>query len=332
LPYFIFMRIGIVDCGTNTFNLLVADAAREGWNVVFQSKLPVKLGAGGFSRNEIMPSRFIRGLDALNCHKQNIDNFECKKVFAFATSAIREATNGKDFVQRVKGLTGIEINVIDGNREAELIYEGILQTIQLGSEPSLIMDIGGGSTEFIIASNEGIIWKKSFLLGVSRLHEMINPSDRMNSEQLDSLKAHLDYHLKPLEEALAQYPCKWLIGSSGSFDTLFEMFLQAKGKSHSSAELSNEIPLQTFPGLHSWLIGSTYDQRLKNPAIPSIRAEYMPLASFLVNYVIQLQPFTNLYHSAYSLKEGAIQDILSRIEWPKADPEKEKSDSDEDEQ
>ncbi|MFM9985623.1 MAG: hypothetical protein ACKVOK_10355 [Flavobacteriales bacterium] len=306
------MRHAIIDCGTNTFNLLVADTSDSGWNVVFQNKLPVKLGAGGFANHEIMPSRFVRGLDALFCHKHNILNFECHHVHVFATSAIREAGNGSDFVANAKTLFDFDIKVIDGEREAELIYKGVSRTIDLGDKPSLIMDIGGGSTEFIIADRTGVYWKKSFLLGVSRLHERISPSARMSSDEVNTLHDLLDEELKPLKEALDQYEVTRLIGSSGSFDTLFELYVEGTNQKNFVHQLSNEIPLETFPGIHAWLMGSTFEERMKHPVIPAIRAEYMPLASFLVYYVLGMKKFEKLYHSAYSLKEGAMVEFMGQ--------------------
>ncbi len=310
------MRIAIIDCGTNTFNLLVADADRNGWNAIFQNKLAVKLGAGGFQQRHIIPSRFYRGMDAFYCHQQNILNFSCNKVFAFATSAIREADNGAEFAKRASAKFDIQIDVIDGDREAELIYSGITQTIQFGERPSLIMDIGGGSTEFIIADQSGILWKKSFLLGVSRLHELVKPSDRMKNEEVQTLNEMLAAQLKPLKDALEVHKVQWLVGSSGSFDTLFDLYVEGAKQQIQERGLSNEIPLHTFPGIHAWLMGSTFEQRLNHSVIPTIRAEYMPLASFLVNYVLTLAPFEKLYHSAYSLKEGAMMEIVKGIDWP----------------
>jgi len=309
------MRIAVIDCGTNTFNLLVADASHDAWSVVFQNKLPVKLGAGGFEDHFITPSRFVRGLDALCSHHYTLANYDCERVFAFATSAVRESKNGKDFIQKAKQLFSIDIEVIDGNREAELIYEGVRQTMELGDKPSLIMDIGGGSTEFIIADSTGILWKRSFLLGVSRLHDILKPEDKMTSENVSALKKLLQHELLPLKDALAQFDARWLIGSSGSFDTLLSLYFDKSKRSLSEILLSNEIALSAFPDIHSWLMGSTFEQRLKHPVIPSIRAEYMPLASYLVKYVLGMKTFEKLYHSAYSLKEGAMLDILKRIDW-----------------
>lgn len=177
------------------------------------------------------------------------------------------------------------------------------------------MDIGGGSTEFIIANSAGILWKKSFLLGVSRLHEKIQPQERLTQEDSRNLTYEMDNGLTDLKAALAIHAPKRLVGTSGSFDTLFSLFLFGRKKeSASTSSLLNEIPLTALPSIHAWLAGSSLDERLKHPAIPAIRAQYMPLASFFIKYVLDLQPLEKVYHSAYSLKEGAMAEIISAMD------------------
>lgn len=324
------MRIAIIDCGTNTFNLLVAEATPEGWSTVFQNKLPVKLGAGGFQQQEIAASRFNRGLDAMLAFRATIDNYGVQKVYAFATSAIRESRNGRDFVKRVEEVAAIPIEVIDGQSEADLIYQGVKASVDLGNETSLIMDIGGGSTEFIIGDASGIRWKKSYLLGVSRIHELIRPSERPDHEAVFALRQLLDRELSDLRTALSQHPCRWLVGSSGSFDTLLDLFRHAATDVDRSIPpgLTNDIPMSAFPAIHAWLMGSTFEQRLRHPAIPAIRAEYMPLASFLVKYVLELHPFRRLVHSAWSLKEGAMQQFWASHDWKQGDEMKDEQPGD----
>ncbi len=307
-------KIAVIDCGTNTFNLLVVEATPSQWSVLFQNKVAVKLGEGGFDDAIIHPYRFARGLDALLVHKMAIDNLQCDEVFAFATSALREAQNGKQFIQRARELFGIDIELISGDREAELICDGVRASMDLGTEASLIMDIGGGSTEFVIADANQIFWKKSFLLGVSRLSDRIQPAERIEQGQLHFLESLLHSELAELKSALEKFPVKRLIGSSGSFDTLRAMHFRDAIANAQSA-LHMEIPLKGFHQIHHWLLSSSLSDRMKHPAIPSIRAEYMPLAAHLVFFVLQMQPFSKLIHSAYSLKEGAIRSIMDRVDW-----------------
>ena len=158
------------------------------WKTLFKTKLPVKLGTGGFSENLLIPARMARGIDALYSYKNVIDSLEVKDVRVFATSAVREASNGNEFVARVKKHLNFDMEVISGDREAELIFEGVVQTTGELKEDYLIMDIGGGSTEFIFVRDQKPLWRKSYLLGVSRIHGMLNPASRINQDDVNRLR------------------------------------------------------------------------------------------------------------------------------------------------
>ncbi len=325
-------RVAIIDCGTNTFNLLVKEKVEGKWKTLFKTKLPVKLGAGGFSENVLLPNRMARGIDALYTYKNVIDSLGVKDVRVFATSAVREASNGNEFVARVKKHLNFDMEVISGDREAELIFEGVVQTSVALKEDYLIMDIGGGSTEFIFVRDQKPLWRKSYLLGVSRLHGMLKPASRINQDDVHRLRAHLNTELQDLISFLKENPVSILVGSSGSFDTLFDMYQFAKAKdsskdvsqdsmkgftersTESSTEGSrnlNEIPFYSYPSIHQWLMGSTLEERLAHPSIPQMRAEYMPLSTYLVKFVLEQSSFNKMYQSEYALKEGVLAHYLS---------------------
>ncbi len=337
-------RVAIIDCGTNTFNLLVKEKVEGKWKTLFKTKLPVKLGTGGFSENLLIPARMARGIDALYSYKNVIDSLEVKDVRVFATSAVREASNGNEFVARVKKHLNFDMEVISGDREAELIFEGVVQTTGELKEDYLVMDIGGGSTEFIFVRDQKPLWRKSYLLGVSRLHGMLNPASRINQDDVNRLRTHLNKELLDLISFLKENPVKILVGSSGSFDTLFDMYQFAKAKDSaknalqdsrkdSSKDVSqdasqdsmkdfterstessmnlNEIPFSSYPSIHQWLVGSTLEERLKHPSIPQMRAEYMPLSTYLVKFVLEQSSFNKMYQSEYALKEGVLAHYLS---------------------
>jgi exopolyphosphatase/guanosine-5'-triphosphate,3'-diphosphate pyrophosphatase len=311
-------RVAIIDCGTNTFNLLVKEKVEGKWKTLFKTKLPVKLGEGGFSENVLRPNRMARGIDALYSYKNVIDSLEVKDVRVFATSAVREASNGNDFVAKVKKHLNFDMEVISGDREAELIFEGVVQTTEEIKEDYLIMDIGGGSTEFIFVRDQKPLWRKSYLLGVSRLHGMLNPASRINQDDVHRLRAHLNNELQDLISFLKENPVRILVGSSGSFDTLFDMYQFGRAKD-SSKDISqdstkvnlNEIPFNAYPSVHQWLVGSTLEERLKHPSIPQMRAEYMPLSTYLVKFILEQSNFNKIYQSEYALKEGVLAHYLS---------------------
>lgn len=305
-------RIAIIDCGTNTFNLLIAEVQQDEWKTIFTTKIPVKLGVGGFGKGVIRAERMARAIDALRSHANTILNFGVRKKLCFATSALREAENGKDLVTKAKALFNIDIRIIDGEKEAELIYKGVRQSIDFGSDVWTIMDIGGGSTEFVICNRDEVFWKASFRLGVSRLFEQLEPDDPILPEQVERLFGHLRQVLIPLEEALKKYPSQKLIGSSGSFDSLVSLLHQRKPEQY-PPQSGKHYKLDTtdFEELHQELLKSTKAERLKMKGLQPIRADYIVLATLLITYVLNELRFSELWQSEYALKEGAIWEVMN---------------------
>src|SRR4029077_17979396 len=132
---------------------------------IFSNELPVELGKGGIHKKEITPEAMQRAVRALRHHRKKMGEYNVDEYYAFATSAVRDAGNGNMFIRKMRIETGIEVKILSGEEEAQWIYEGVKQAGVLGNEVSLIMDIGGGSTEFIIADEKKIFWKKSYPLG-----------------------------------------------------------------------------------------------------------------------------------------------------------------------
>ena len=151
--------IAILDLGTNTFHLLIAEINENSPELIFQETIAVKLGEGGMRDGMINVSAFDRGVSAIRQFKTSIDHYGVFQIKAFATSALRSASNSEDFIKKILTETGIKIEIIDGNREAELIFSGVRSAINMKDQSSLIMDIGGGSVEFIICDQDQIFWK-----------------------------------------------------------------------------------------------------------------------------------------------------------------------------
>jgi exopolyphosphatase / guanosine-5'-triphosphate,3'-diphosphate pyrophosphatase len=304
-------KTAIIDLGTNTFNLLIASVNGDGtYNIIHSGKLPVKLGEGGINQKFIAPAAYQRGLNAIGEHFRTILLHGVNEVFAFATSATRNASNGKDFVNDIKNLFGIEVKVIGGDEEAELIYLGIRQAVQLNQENALILDIGGGSNEIIIGNGEKYHWKRSYDLGVSRLLQKFNPSDPITSEEIVAVEDYLKLELADLEEPIKQFKPKMIVGSSGSFDT-YRSILSAKGVIVSNSNPSIEIPIDEYFKLHKHLISTTTVERNAIPGMDPMRVEMIVLATVFTNYLIQSFDISIMMQSSYALKEGAVWKLLN---------------------
>src|ERR1700761_8968309 len=169
--------IAVMDLGTNTFHLLIAESIGGEIREIVHEQDPVKLGEGGINKGLIQPPSFERGIKSMLRYKELIQENDVLKVRAIATSALRNAANGIDFINEVETQTGIQIEIIDGNVEAEYIYKGIKAAGCLSAQNSLIVDIGGGSVEFIIFNDKEIKWKQSFEVGAARLMDLFHHTD-----------------------------------------------------------------------------------------------------------------------------------------------------------
>lgn len=311
------MKLAILDLGTNTFHLLIVEVNRDRtYKKIFKSKIVVKLGEGAIQEKYIAEVPFTRGLNVLKHYAGIIEKHKADKTFAFATSGIRSAKNGKEFVSRVKNETGIKIEVIPGDREAELICYGVRGCVSMGEEKHLIMDIGGGSTEFIIANEKKIFWKQSFDIGASRLLETFKPSNPIINAEVKRLETFLIDVIKPLDIALKRFPVKTLIGSSGSFDTLAEM---SGWKFQKKDVLKNvttfNFNLDEYFKLHEILLKSTMQQRMKMKGLIKMRVDMIVLASICTRLILDRYKLEKMILSKYALKEGALWQIVSKLRF-----------------
>ncbi len=307
-------RIAVLDLGTNTFHLLIVDSFSDHTTTkVFKSKIVVKLGEGGIHKSIIAEKSFARGIRALKHYADIINRHEVDEVHAFATSAIRSASNGQEFADIVYKQTSIRISIIEGKEEARLICLGVRQCLRMTNRPVLIMDIGGGSTEFIIADKTNIYARHSFNIGAARLLELFKPSDPVTSEEVIKVENFLSEQLSELDVSIKKYPVTKLIGSSGSFDTFAEMIGY---KFHDRNVLKNvnsyNFELSEYCELHDYLILSTTAQRKKMKGLIKMRVDMIVLASICTSFVLQRYSLNEMALSKFALKEGALWEIINR--------------------
>lgn len=300
-----------MDLGTNTFHLLIAEANPDDPKELLHLYEPVRLGKGGINKGIIQPDAFERGINTMQKFRDNMDRFDVGEVKAIATSALRSTSNGKDFIAQVKQQTGIQIDVIDGEREAEYIYKGVRSSGCLSGDNSLIIDIGGGSVEFIICNNEGIIWKQSFEIGAARLMERYHEVDPISAESVKELQDYLDHVLTPLFEAAGDVHIQKLIGSSGAFETFAEVMELEKGH-HFDLKAIKCMDLNTeeFEELTARLISSSHDERAATKGIIPLRVDMIVVASLITRYVMDRLQIYQVAMSMYSLKEGVLAELL----------------------
>ncbi|MHB8258942.1 MAG: Ppx/GppA phosphatase family protein [Bacteroidia bacterium] len=297
------MRVAIIDLGTNTFSLLIVDIHGAKYEMIYHAKESVKLGQKGITKGMIAPAAFKRGIIAMqNLHKI-IQKKKAIAIKAVATSAIREASNQKEFLSKIKELTNIDVDIISGEKEAELIYYGVRKAVRLSDEPCLIMDIGGGSNEFIVANNATIFWKQSFNLGVARLLEMFKPENPIKEQTLQSIVSYLQKEMQPLLIELKKHPVKRLIGSAGVFESILHMIGKEKV---TRKKTSYHISLANYIKISEKTIHSTAKERQAMQGLIPMRRDMIVLSYILIDFVLNTTHLKKISLSTYALKEGAI--------------------------
>ncbi|UCS93604.1 exopolyphosphatase [Echinicola marina] len=307
-------KAAIIDMGTNTFHLLLVELDKGGFKTIYKEKVPVKIGQKGISKNFIHPDAEKRALDTLTHFRKEIDANGIQQIYAFATSAVRNARNGSQFVKDIKEKVNIKVNVIDGDQEAQLIYEGINFSGSLNAENSLMMDIGGGSVEFIIGNEKEVLWKQSFEIGGQRMLDLFHYHDPILGEEVVKLTQYLKEKLTDLINALEKYKPKRLVGASGTFDTLTDMYYASSKLSKIQGQSVFHLPRAAFEILAQKLVTLNKAQRLQIPGMIPMRVDMIVVASCLIEFILQYVDAPELVCSNYALKEGVISRLINKNE------------------
>ncbi len=303
-------KAAVIDMGTNTFHLLLVNVNGKKFETLYKEKIPVKIGQGGISQDLILPDAQKRAFHTL-AHFQNlIEGENIQETAIFATSAVRNAANGKKFVEDILDKFGLQVEIIDGDREAELIYGGIRLSGCLNAATSLMMDIGGGSVEFIMGNQNEIFWKGSFEIGGQRMLDLFHCHDPILSTEVENLYQYLEEKLGSLIEAILAFRPQHLIGASGTFDTLSDIYFAKLGTPCKDTHLENRIPIDAFQEIAATLKGLNKQERLKIKGMIPMRVDMIVVASCLIQYILSQIKVDQIICSPYSLKEGAVAEMF----------------------
>ena len=245
--------------------------------------------------------------------KKQIDTANIDDVYALATSAIRNAKNQQFLIQKIKEEVGIEPRVISGMEEAAYIHYGVCQALNIGADVCLIMDIGGGSIEFIITKGNQPLWMKSFEIGGQRLMEKFHGNDPITTSEISAIENYLEINLQPLFEACELYGPKTLIGSSGTFDTLSEIYQKKIDKY--TQEHRTELPISQNGMIQIFheIISKNKEERLLIPGMIALRVDMIVVASILIQFILKKTGLKTTRISSYALKEGVLLQTITSL-------------------
>ncbi len=290
-------RIAVIDLGTNTFHLLIAERTSEGKHQeIFRLREYVYLGEEGI--RHIGDAAFERGIEVLKKFAKLIEYYRVEQFRAVGTSALRNADNGEEFIRRSLLQTSIPIEIIQGLEEAFYIYKGVSQLIQNTEHHDLIMDIGGGSVEYIYTHAGQINWSGSYKTGISVLYQIIEGAT-LSDESKAKLRRYLDSQYTDWPDILKPNKMHRLIGASGTFEALAQMTDQQYTQYAT-------IDIQKFKRYYQEIGQLDLDARRRHPLIPIERAKYISVSFYLIDYIIERLAISELYVSHYAMKEGIL--------------------------
>ncbi len=304
-----------IDIGTNSIHLLVAEVGEDGeFTVLTTEKETVRLGDGPGDIRLLTDDAIERGVHALRRFKAIADSFDAT-IYAVATSAVREATNGGEFV-RLAAAVGVDVDVISGPEEARLIHLGILQALPVFDQQLIMIDIGGGSTEFLVGKSGKSLGARSLRIGHLRLTNRFFPGGKIDDDSLAACRVYVRAFLVPAVTDLKRLGYQIAIGSSGTVEAIGDMI---RLRTHGEAVGAGLDTVITSGGLDDLLDEltkwPTADSRLKKVSgLADKRADVIVGGAILLDEIFRAFEIERMVTSPYALREGVLLDRTLGIE------------------
>ena len=309
-------NLAAIDIGTNSFHLIVVGIKEDGnFEIIDREKEVIRLGEGSSGDIKIIkPEAIKRALDALARFKGIADSHNAD-LRAVATSAVREAHNRDDFMKQVLAGTGINIEVISGIEEARLIYLGILKAVPVYDKKILAVDIGGGSTEFLVGKKGEPVFSISMKVGAVRLTQKFFPDFHVSKTRVQECRDWVEGELYQVANNIKKTGFQLSVGSSGTIMSAGLMINASKNKSSSGNGILNNFVFtkEELAGIEEEILNrKTVEKRKKIPGIDEKRAEIIPAGIIILSTIFKLFDLDKITISGYALREGIIIDTLQK--------------------
>ncbi len=298
----------VIDLGTNTFQLLVAKKEEAGSFIeILENKtFAVSLGLGAMETGCIQEEAKLRAWKALDYFSEIIQTYKnVQKVTAIGTSIIRNAKNGQDFLNEISERFGFETCRISGEQEAGLIFSGVRESMpKPWLETSLIMDIGGGSTEFILYKGREVLFKASYEIGGLKMLSLFHQNNQFSISLSGKMEHYVGQQIHDLIDAIHLYQPKHLIGAAGAFETLFDLENAFKDNQLEKKSYAVELSVEIFYHHKRLLEQMSLPEREQFPGMKPFRAGILPSAMIEIDLLLRNMQNPRLWFSDFSLKEG----------------------------
>jgi exopolyphosphatase / guanosine-5'-triphosphate,3'-diphosphate pyrophosphatase len=305
------MRLAAIDIGTNSVHMIIVQVRPDlSFEVVDREKEMVRLGAGGLDGRRLGPTAVAAAFATLTKFKRLAETHEVDEILASATSAVREAENGGDFVSAVRRELGIRVRVISGKEEARLIHLAAAYAAGVGGNPAVVVDIGGGSVEITLGTAARMQVGESFKVGVIRLTERFVTTDPLSKSDEQRMVRHIRRQTGAHLRALLTRGFTRVIGTSGTIHALGAL---ASERLREGGDLRNRrITTKSFSRVRRLLTSLTIEERLALPGLDPRRADVTVAGAVLLDTLLDGLKAESLTLCDFALREGLILDYIKK--------------------
>jgi exopolyphosphatase / guanosine-5'-triphosphate,3'-diphosphate pyrophosphatase len=308
--------IAAIDLGTNSLHMVVVkiDPTLPGFSIIAKDKETVRLGDRDLATGNLKPQVIERAINSLGRFQNVAKTLKAETIIAVATSAVREAPNGKDFLYRVNTELGLEVDLISGQEEARRIYLGVLSGMEFNNQSHIIIDIGGGSTEIILGDSNEPRTLTSTKIGAVRLTSELIHSDPINNADFQYLQAYtrgmLERSVEEVQANLNRGEFPKMVGTSGTIETLATIHAREKLGLIPSTLNGYQFSLKDLKEIVNRLRKLNYSERLAIPGMSDKRAEIILAGAIVLQEAMTLLGFETITVCERSLREGVIVDWM----------------------
>ena len=306
-------KLAVLDIGTNSIHMVLAEVQPDySYKILDRFKDMTRLGDGVFTSRRLSDQAMMRGLEVIRALVTLARNKGYEQIEAVATSAVREARNGGEFLDHVAQQTGLVVRVITGAEEARLIFLGVQNSVALPERPTLVIDIGGGSVEVIVGNRETVFQARSLKLGAIRLKDLYLTKTPPSKDMLRALEEAVTLQLKA---GLGPYKTKrveQIIATSGMAGNLAEVIhLQRTGRPLPQLNLAH-VTAKEITAVEKRLAGASLKTRLAIPGLDPKRVDTLLPATIVFRILLELLQKTELTICDKAIREGIIYDFIQR--------------------
>jgi exopolyphosphatase/guanosine-5'-triphosphate,3'-diphosphate pyrophosphatase len=307
------VNITVFDIGTNSIHMLIAKIQPgHAFKILEREKDTTRLGDGSFEKRCLRKPSMRRALNVIEQFYRMSKKYRVKRSIGVATSAVRDAKNGKQFIKEVYKRTGIRIRIVSGDEEGRLIELAARSNMDMEGKRTLVVDIGGGSMELIAGDGKKHYFLESFPLGVTRLTDHFLRKDPPSVKQIKKLEKHIEKVLGRAVKKIRKYEVSCVIGTAGTLINLGSMIYESENARPLKITRHHLLKKKQLEKLHEQIAGLSIRERLNFPGLDSKRADIILAGSILVRTLMRLLRIEEIVLSKRGIREGVILDFIAK--------------------